>query len=53
MVGGSTGGDGDCVGDCHHRNRCLRAKAAIAGSVKLPAHTAFAARAAVTAVAAW
>ena len=53
MVGGSTGGGGDCIGDRRNRNRCLRAKAAIAGSVKFPVHTAFAARAAVTAVAAW
>ena len=25
-MGGSTGGDGDCVGDSLHRNRCLRRK---------------------------
>ena len=53
MMGGSPGGDGDCVGDCLHHNRCLRGKAAIAGSVKFPAYTAFAARAAIAAVAAW
>ena len=53
MVGGSTGGGGDCIGDRLNRNCCLRAKAAIAGSVEFLAHTAFAVRAAITAVAAW
>ena len=52
-MGGSTEGDGDCVDDCLHRNRYLRAKAAIAGRAKFPARTAFAARVAITAVAAW
>ena len=47
MVGGSAGGDGYV-----HRNRWLRVKAAIAGSVKFPANTAFVARAAITAAAA-
>ena len=49
MVGGSAGGDGDGGGGCVHRNRCLRVKAAFAGSVNLPANTAFAARTAITA----
>ena len=37
---------GDGGGGCVHRNRCLRVKAAFAGSVKFPANEAFAARAA-------
>ena len=49
IVGGSAGGDGDCVGGCVRRNRCLRVKAAFGGSVKFLAKTAFAARAAITA----
>ena len=53
MVGGSAGGDGDCVGVCVHRNRCLRVKAAFAGSVKFPANEAFAARAAIPAAVVW
>ena len=35
-------------GRCVYRNRCLRVKAAFAGSAKFPANTAFAARAAIT-----
>ena len=53
IVGGSTEGDGDCVDDCLHRNRYLRAKAAIAGRAKFPARTAFAARAAIPMVVVW
>ena len=51
MEGGSAvgDGDGDGGGDCAHHNRSLRVKAAFAGSVKFPANTAFAARAAIPA----
>ena len=44
---------GDIGGGCTHRNRCLRVKAAFAGSAKLPANTAFAVRAAIMAVVWW
>ena len=50
-MGGSAGGGGDGGGGCGHRNRCLRAKAAIAGRVKSPANKSFAARATITAAA--
>ena len=53
LVGGFAGGDGDGNAGCAHRNRCLRAKAALAGSVKFPANEAFAARAAITAAVVW
>ena len=53
MEGGSAVGDGDGGGDCAHRNRCLRVKAAFAWSVKFPANTAFAARAVIPAVVLW
>ena len=46
-VGGFAGGDGDGGGGCAHRNRCLRVKAAFAGSDKFPANEPFAARAAI------
>ena len=49
MEGGSAVGNGDGGGGCARRNRCLRVKAAFAGSVKFPANTAFAARAAIPA----
>ena len=49
LVGGSAGGDGDGGGGCIHRNRCLRVKAAFAGSLKFPANKAFATRAAIMA----
>ena len=52
-MGGFAGGDGDGGSDCVHRNRCLRVKAAFAGSVKFPANTAFAARAAIPAAVVW
>ena len=48
-MGGFAGGGGDGGGGCAHRNRCLRVKAAFAGSVKFPANKAFAARAAIPA----
>ena len=54
LVGGFAGGDGDGGGGgCAHRNCCLRAKAAFAGSVKFPANEAFAARAAISAAVVW
>ena len=53
LVGGFGGGDGDGGGGCAHRNRCLRAKAARAGSDKFPANKAFAARAAIPAAVVW
>ena len=40
---------GDGGGGCVHRNRCLRVKAAFAGSVKFLANEAFAPRAAIVA----
>ena len=49
LVRGFAAGDGDGGGGCAHRNRCLRAKAAFAGSDKFPANIAFAARAAIPA----
>ena len=49
MEGGSTIGDGDGGGHCAHLNRCLRLKAAFAGSVNFLANTAFTARAAIPA----
>ena len=52
-AGGFAGGDGDRGGGCAHRNRCLRAKAACAGSDKFPANIAFAARAAIPAAVVW
>ena len=52
-MGGSAGGDGDGDGGRVHRNRCLRVKAAFAESVKFPANTAFAARAAIPAAVVW
>ena len=52
-MGGFAGGDGDGGGGCDHRNRCLRVKAAFAGSVKFPANEAFAARAAIPAAVVW
>ena len=51
MVGVSAGGGGDGGGGSVHCNRCLRVKAASAGSVKFPANEAFAARAAIPAAA--
>ena len=48
-LGGFAGGHGDGGGGCAHRNRCLRVKAAFAGSVKFPANEAYAARAAILA----
>ena len=53
LVGGFAGGDGDGGGGCAHHNRCLRAKAAFAGSDKFPANKAFAARAAIPAAVVW
>ena len=53
LVEGFAGGDGDGGGGGAHRNRCLRAKAALAGSVKFPANVAFAARAAIPAGLVW
>ena len=53
LVGGFAGGDGDGGGGCAHRNRCLRAKAAFAGSDKFPANKAFAARAAIPVAVVW
>ena len=53
LVGGFAGGDGDGGGGCAHRNRCIRVKAAFAGSVKFPANEAFAARAAIPAAVVW
>ena len=53
MVGASAGGDGNCFGGGVHRNRCLCLKAAFSGSVKFLAHTAFAARVAITAAVVW
>ena len=47
---GSNGGD--CGGHCVHHNRCLRVKAAFAGSAKSPANTGFATRVAITVAAA-
>ena len=43
----------DGGGSYAHRNRCLRVKAAFAGSVKFPAKKAFAARAAIPAAVVW
>ena len=53
LVGGFAGGDGDGGGGCAHRNRCIRAKAAFAGSDEFPANKAFAARAAIPAAVVW
>ena len=53
LVGGFAGGDGYGGGGCVNRNRCLRVKAAFAGSVKFLANEAFAARAAIPAAAVW
>ena len=53
MVGGFAGGDGDGGGGCDHRNRCLRVKAAFAGSVKFPANEAFSARVVIPAAVVW
>ena len=53
LVRGFGRGDGDVGGGCAHRNRCPRAKAAIAGSDKYPANKAFAARAAITVAVVW
>ena len=53
MVGGSAGGDGDNGAGRVHRNRCPHVKAAFAGSVKFPASTAFAGRAAIPAAVVW
>ena len=53
LAGGFAGGDGDGGGGCAHRNRCLRAKAAFAGSDKFLANEAFAARAAILAAVVW
>ena len=52
-MGGFAGGDGDGGGGCAHRNRCLRANAAFAGSVKFPANKAIAARAAIPPAVVW
>ena len=52
-MGGFAGGDGDGGGGCDHRNRCLRVKAAFAGSVKFPANEAFSARVVIPAAVVW
>ena len=53
LAGGFAGSDCDGGGGCAHHNRCLRVKAAFAGSVKFPANVAFAARAAIPAAVVW
>ena len=52
-MGGSARGDGDWVGGCVLRNRCLHVNSAFAVSVQFPAHKAFAAREAITAAVLW
>ena len=53
MLGGFAGGDGDGDGGCAHHNRCLRVKAALAGSDKFQENKAFAARAAIPVAVVW
>ena len=52
-MGGFAGGDGDGGGGCDQRNRCLRVKAAFAGSVKFTANEVFAVRGAIPAAVVW